>query len=228
MSTGSTGSTGTAETAKPEIERGTYEIIRDRLLGHGDSLAERANALNQKRLELFGGTELAVAGNERIRTENNCVPRDIKEVGDALLFGYNVFIGLKRETRVEDVLSLHKCERTDDGFSFRTIEKDSPDYFLSDKKFLEEFNELYQYYANTRLLQLRRLGDKLLAVFQIGEKLHDVRVFRWAIANDGSVTYIDNRGERDHVFPPTHDFEWTATTRENHIAGRHAHVNILD
>ena len=42
------------------------------------------------------------------------------------------------------------------------------------------------------------------------------------------MSYIDNRGERDHVFPPTHDFEWTATVREDHIAGRYPHVNILD
>ena len=87
----------------PEIERGTYEIIRDRLIGHGKTLAGRAEELNHKRIELFGGTELAVVANERIRTENNCVPRDIAVVGDHLLFGYNVFIGLKRETRVEDV-----------------------------------------------------------------------------------------------------------------------------
>ena len=33
----------------PEIERGTYEIIRDRLIGHGKTLAERAEELNKKR-----------------------------------------------------------------------------------------------------------------------------------------------------------------------------------
>ncbi len=216
------------DTQKPEIERGTYEIIRDRLLGHGKTLAERADSLNKKRLELFGGTELAVLGNERIRTENNCVPRDIKEVGNRLLFGYNVFIGLKRETHVDDVFSLHTFDKTDDGITLHAVAKDSPAYFLSDPKFVEEFKELYQYYAQTRLLQLRTVGDKLLAVFQIGEKITDVRVFRWAMTPDGAVSYIDNRGERDHVFPPTHDFEWTTTAREDHIAGRFPHVNILD
>ena len=213
---------------KVEIERGTYEIIRDRLLGHGKVLAERADTLNEKRLELFGSTDLAVLGNERIRTENNCVPRDIKEVGNYLLFGYNVFIGLKRETHIEDVFSLHTFEKTDEGISLRSVSKDAPGYFLSDPKFIEEFQELYHYYEQTKLLQLRSVGDKLLAVFQIGEKIGDVRVFRWAVAPDGAVSYIDNRGERDHVFPPTHDFEWTATVREDHIQGRYPHVNILD
>ena len=28
--------------------------------------------------------------------------------------------------------------------------------------------------------------------------------------------------------PPSHDFEWTRATRENHVLGRHPHVNILD
>ncbi|HXV65506.1 MAG TPA: DNA repair ATPase, partial [Vicinamibacteria bacterium] len=215
------------EATQGGLERGTYEIVRDRLLAQGKTLGEKAESLNRKRLDLFGGAELAVLGNERIRTENNCIPRDIKGVGNNLLFGYNVFIGLKRQTRVEDVFSLHHFERTDRGFSFRQIEPDSPDFFLSHPKFVEDFHELYAYYKNARLLQLRRLDERLLAVFQIGEKLEDIRVFRWAV-DDSKVVYIDNRGERDHVFPPTHDFEWTPTTRENYVSGRHPHVNILD
>ena len=30
------------------------------------------------------------------------------------------------------------------------------------------------------------------------------------------------------MFPPSHDFEWTPTTREQHILGRHPHVSIED
>ena len=69
----------------------------------------------------------------------------------------------------------------------------------------------------TRLLQLRREG-RLLAVFQTGPRTEDIRVLRWRLDPDGSVRYLDNRGERDHVFPPSHDFEWTATTRDDHVA----------
>jgi hypothetical protein len=212
------------------IEKGTYEIIRDRLRGHAKTLQEQAEALNGKRLELFGGTELAVIGNERIRTENNCLPRDIIPVADKLLFGYKVFLGLKTETAIHDVLSLHRFEKTADGFSFEPVPEGSPERaMLEDPRFVEDFQELYRYYKQSRLLQLRRLeGGKVLAVFQIGAAPEDVRVFRWAVAPTGEVTYIDNRGERDHTFPPTHDFEWTLTTREHHVAGRHPHVNILD
>ena len=42
-----------------------------RRAGHGAGPA--AEALNARRLEVFGGTELRLLGTERIRTENNCV-----------------------------------------------------------------------------------------------------------------------------------------------------------
>jgi MoxR-like ATPase len=203
-----------------DIERGTYEVLRERLAASAKTLAAKANATNKRRTDLFGGAEMALLGSDRIRTENNCVPRDIVEAGEHLLFGYNVFIGLKTETHVADVFSLHRCDES----GFPRVEPS----FLSDEKFLRDFRELHQFYRNSKLLQLRRIDTKLLAVFRTGEKLTDIRVFRWAIGVDGNVTYIDNRGERDHVFPPRHDFEWIATTREDHVAGVHPHVSIHD
>ncbi|MCP4738366.1 MAG: hypothetical protein GY873_29680, partial [Bosea sp.] len=109
------------------IEGGTYELLRGRLEEHARALSEKANQLNGQRLEIFGGTEMAVVGNERIRTENNCVPRDIIPAGGHLLFGYNVFLGLKTETRVEDVLSLHAFEATDSGFAFDPVGAAAPE-----------------------------------------------------------------------------------------------------
>ncbi|HEX2061651.1 MAG TPA: DNA repair ATPase, partial [Thermoanaerobaculia bacterium] len=200
------------------IEQGTYELLRDRLSAHGKALSAKAAALNAKRIATFGGAEMALLGSDRIRTENNCVPRDIVEVGGLLLFGYNVFIGLKTETQVSDVFSVHRLE------DFNPVPAD----FLRDERFVRDFRELYQYYRNSRLLQLRRVDSKLLAVFQTSDKLTDIRVFRWQVHVDGTVAYIDNRGERDHVFPPRHDFEWTATTRANFVAGEFPHVSIND
>jgi len=217
-----------AGTETATLDRGTYEILRGRLEEHARTLAERAEALNAQRLEIFGGEEMRVIGNERIRTENNCVPRDVRPVGHHLLFGYNVFIGLRTETRVADVLSLHRFEERGDGFAFDPVPADDPGNFLADPDFVRDFKELYKYYKETRLLQLRRVPGKLLAVFQTGAALGDVKVFRWAVDPDGRASYLDNRGERDHVFPPSHDFEWTATTREDHVQGRHPHVSIRD
>src|SRR5688500_18282106 len=138
------------------IDQGTYEVIRTRLSAHGRTLADKAKSLNQRRIQTFGGMEMALLGSDRIRTENNCVPRDIVEVGSNLLFGYNVFIGLKTETQVSDVLSLHRLE------DFAPVQGPS---FLTDETFLRDFRELVQYYRSSKLLQLRRMDSKLLAVF---------------------------------------------------------------
>ncbi len=219
---------GPETTTETTLDRGTYEILRDRLQEHSSALRTKANQLNGQRLELFGGTETTVLGNERIRTAHNCVPRDVREVGKYLLFGYNVFIGLKTETRVEDVLTLHRFSQTDAGFAFEAIGGEESTNFLADPAFVRDFQELYKYYKETRLLQLRRLDGKLLAIFQTGRSVTDIKAFRWSVDPDGAVTYIDNRGERDHVFPPSHEFEWTVTTRENFVLGRHPHVSILD
>ncbi len=67
----------------------------------------------------------------------------------------------------------------------------------------------------------------MLAGFQIGERLEDIRVFRWSVSADGKkVQYIDNRGERDIQLPPAYDFVWIKTERDNVINGKHPHVNI--
>src|SRR5690606_18319433 len=170
-----------------------------------------------------------IAGNERVRTENNCVPRDIVMVEGQLLFGYNVFIGLRTETKIADVLSLHRCVPTETGFDVSEIAKgEHARSFLDDPHFADQFTELYKYYKDARLVQLTRSESRLLAVFQTGGSIEDKRVFRWNIDSNGHATYIDNRGERDHVFPPAHDFQWRATTREHQVAGKFPHVNILN
>ncbi|MDY7093668.1 MAG: DNA repair ATPase [Acidobacteriota bacterium] len=206
------------------LDRGTYELIRERLDKQAAVLGEKTEALNQQRIELFGGQEMAVVGSVRIRTENNCVPRDLAQVGDRLLFGYNVFIGLRKETAVSDVFSCHRFEETGDGtFAFTPVAAD----FLEDPRFVSDFQELYTYYKDVRLLQLRNAEGRILAVFQTGATAHDIKVLRWQVDPDGNASYLDNRGERDHAFGPSHDFQWTLTTREQHVQGQHAHVDIL-
>ncbi|MEV6929463.1 DNA repair ATPase [Dactylosporangium sp. NPDC051485] len=226
----------TVETAAPaaaSLDAGTYEVLRDRLAAQAAELTRRAEALNARRTEVFGGTELRLLGTERIRTEHNCVPRDIVSVGGLMLFGYNVFIGLKPETTVDDVFSLHRFSRDGDAFRFDKPSPDDLSGLLHDPRLLREFGEVYKYYRDTRLLQLRRLDGKLLAVFQTGPRTDDIKVLRWAVApgrpnETGNVSYVDNRGERDHVFPPSHDFEWIPVGREHHVLGRHPHISIED
>ncbi len=220
--------TATETAAETELDAGTYEVLRARLAAQAAELAKRADELNAARLGVFGSAQLALIGTERIRTANNCVPRDIVSVDGRMLFGYNVFIGLKPETTVDDVFSLHGFTHDENAFRFDDLGPAELPELLRDEQFGRDFAELYRYYRQAKLLQLRRLDGKLLAVFQIGPRIEDIRVLRWGIAADGTVSYLDNRGERDHVFPPSHDFEWIETTRENHILGRHPHISIED
>lgn len=208
-------------------EGGAYEVIRKRLVEQGKRLHSAVKLLNESRLSEFGSSEMAVISRVRVRTEHNCVARDIVQVGEQLLFGYNVFIGLKKETKVEDVFALFNVKQTEAG-----IELEQADYansFLTQSSFVNDFEELYRYYKHTKLVQLVVRDGKLLAGFQIGERLDDIRVFRWAVSPDGKqITYIDNRGERDIQLPSPYDFEWVQTTRDNNVNGRHPHINILD
>ncbi|NYI96662.1 hypothetical protein HNR12_002939 [Streptomonospora nanhaiensis] len=210
------------------LDAGTYEVLRARLAEQAGRLAERAEELNTRRVAAFGGTGLRLAGTARIRTAHNCVPRDLVPVGGRLLFGFNVFMGLKPETGVGDVFSLHAFVpgEGEGAFRFDAVDPADPPGLLDDPRFARDFGELYRYYRDTRLLQLRRVEEKLLAVFQTGPNVTDARVLRWAVAPDGGVSYLDNRGERDHVFPPRHDFEWTPATREDHVQGRHPHISV--
>ncbi|WP_321146472.1 DNA repair ATPase [Providencia alcalifaciens] len=208
-------------------EGGAYEILRKRLTEQGQQLHQKAAQLNDSRLTEFGQSQMDIIGRIRIRTENNCQARDIVRVGDWLLFGYNVFLGLKKETHIEDVFSLYQL--TENEGDFDVISVPYEETFLNDTRFVQDFTELYTYYKNTQLLQLVERDGKLLASFQIGDRLTDVRVFRWSISSDKSrIEYIDNRGERDIALPPTNDFEWVRTTRENTVNGRYPHINILD
>ena len=208
-------------------EGGAYEVIRKRLVEQGRLLNQQAKALNEARLSEFGSSDLSVISRVRVRTENNCIARDMVQVGDYLLFGYNVFIGLKKETKIEDVFSLFKLNSDGDSYGLEAVSHD--DSFLTSPSFKSDFLELYRYYKQTRLVQLTVKNGKLLAGFQIGERLEDIRVFRWSVSADGKdITYIDNRGERDIQLPSSYDFEWIETDREDTVHGRHSHINILD
>jgi len=212
----------------PAVQTSSYDLIRRRLLSQGEVLKERAETLNTRRQEFFGSTQLTAIGQDRIRTENNCIPVDIVSVGGKFLFGYNVFIGLRKQTSVEDVFSLHSFSRDEnEGIILDPVPQDAT-HFLSDARFLQDFQDLYTYYKDANLLQLRRVDGKLLAIFQVGSSLTDVRVLRWSVSPTGEVNYIDNSGVRDHTLVPSHDFVWKIAGREDHVGGRHPHVNICD
>ncbi len=205
---------------------GSYELIQRRLNALGDDLNSQLKQLNNNRINTFGSTDMNVEARIRVRTEHNCVARDIAAIGDTLLFGYNVFLGLKRNITVADVFSLHKIIETDGQLEI--VDANISDSFLTDAEFVRDFDELYTYYKKTYLAHVYRQGSKVFAIFRIGERIDDVRVFRWGIAVDQSVKYIDNRGERDIKPPENFDFEWHKVNREQQEQGKYPHFNLFD
>ena len=212
-----------------------YELIKKRLTEQGSRLETQTAALNNARLQEFGSTQMQVIARTRIRTEYNCVAQDMVQVGDYLLFGYNVFMGLKRASNIKDVLSLYRLGEPAEGEEeYQLEEVDLSGTFLDQDAFVQDFNELYRYYNQTRLIQLTVKDSKLLLAFQIGERITDIRVFRFALDfSEGTpkaaqVAYVDNRGERDIELPPAYDFEWVETTRDQMVNGKYPHMNILD
>lgn len=224
---GSTAETdGDNSVAQAVVQSSSFDLLRKRLAAQGNGLLQKAGLLNQARLAEFGREDTILLARTRARTENNCAARDLVLVGDCLLFGYNVFIGLRKETRVADVFALYRLRQDDVQCELDPVKLDQT--FLNDPRFVAEFTELYNYYRNAQLVQLRVHQGKLLAAFKIGERMSDLRVFRWQLGEAGAISYIDNRGERDISLPATHDFEWTPTSRDHHVIGKHGHVNVLD
>ncbi|CAM5518512.1 hypothetical protein SBADM41S_04348 [Streptomyces badius] len=204
-----------------DVDAGAYEVLRRRLSAQAGELVRRAEALNARRTEEFGSTGLRLLATEQVRTEHPSVPRDLVAVGGKLLFGFERGPGARGEAGVDDVLLVRDAEE-DDGTA-----PPPRNTLLDDDGFRREFASLHRYFRDARLLRLRRTGGKLLAVFRTGENAEDIRVLRWALGADGSPgAFLDAQGERDHVFPASHDFDWTVAGREAHRTGRHPHIAI--
>ena len=118
-----------AQKSEESLEGGSYEIIRKRLLNLSNDLFERIDNMNQRRKGIFGALESQVLRSDRIMTRNNCMPRDMVSVGNLLIFGYNVFIGLKKETQISDVFSVY--EMKEDRF------EEAGDGILNNSQFLK-------------------------------------------------------------------------------------------
>ncbi|MET8342798.1 DNA repair ATPase [Streptomyces microflavus] len=216
-----TAATATTAPQGPEgdVDAGAYEVLRRRLSAQAGELVRRAEALNVRRTEEFGSTELRLLATEQVRTEHASVPRDLVAVGGQLLFGFERGPGARGEAGVDDVLLVRDAEAEGAPDGTPTL--------LGDDNFRREFSSLHRYFRDARLLRLRRVNGKLLAVFRTGENTEDIRVLRWALGADGSAgAFLDAQGERDHIFPPSHDFEWTVAGREAHVPGRHPHIAI--
>lgn len=205
------------------LESGTYEIIRDRLLKHGEDLRKRISKLNESRKEVFGSIETQLVSTERISTENNCIARDIVPLGqNRFLFGYNVHMGLKTETLFSDVFSLYTYNPED-----HTFQKEEQIPFFEDENFKIDFANLYKYYRDTRFAKFAEISQYIFMVFQVGKTPNDIKTFKWAKV-DGGLKYLDSRSDHEYVFPDQHEFRWKKVTRDMQRKGLHPHVSIED
>ena len=59
-------------------------------------------------------------------------------IGDQFIFGYNVFVGLRTETTLEDVFAVYRWEK--DSFSPGALD------LMQNEQFLTDFKNLYRYY----------------------------------------------------------------------------------
>ena len=211
-----------AENEDVQLEGGAYDIIRKRLTKNGETLRDKMLQLNDSRKEIFGSIETKLISTERITTVNNCQPRDIISIGNNhFLFGYNVHIGLKSETFIQDVFAIYSFDQKSHTFTEENLDVFNDDTFLTD------FANLYKYYRHTAFVKFIQLGPYLHMVFRIGKSITDVKTFKW-LNQDGKLSYEGNRSEHEYKYPAQHQFNWTKVGRENHVDGKHPHISIED
>ena len=203
----------------PQLEGGTYEILRTRLQKSGADLRARLEKLNQERKTVFGAIDTRLLGTGRITTTNNCVPWDIVPVGNKIIFGFNVVIGLKTETDLADVFGVYEYA----NHEFQPLGLQ----LLEAPQFLDEFRNLYRYYKNTQFVKFAVLGPHVFMVFRVGKTPNDIKTFKWLLQDD-TLTYLDNRSDHEYVFPPQHEFTWKRATRDMQVAGKYPHISIED
>ncbi len=212
--------------ASPQLESGTYEILRNRLRGHGEELHRRLDQLNSSRKEVFGSIDLKLLETERITTEHNCIPRDMVAVGRRFLFGYNVHFGLKAERHIADVFAVYEFGRSDESPHTQALQPLGVE-ILNNAQFQKDFQDIYRYYKDARFARFFVRGPHLFMVFQVGKSAGDVKTFKWLQDGD-ALRYLDNRSDHEVRFPPQHEFDWVRTTRDMHHFGTHPHVSIQD
>jgi hypothetical protein len=225
-----TSSTETAD-AEQTLRGGSYDLLRRRVAGQTSKLEKIAQSIDDTRIAAFGSVGLALTGADRLATDLACLPRDIARIGELLLLGFNIDTDLSVK-QPEQVFALYEAANvTSDQPTLTPLASDDPRNFLADPSFRSEFDKLVRFFGKTRFADLRTTQNQLLAVFQVGDRVDDVRVFRWTITGDGAgrvASFVDSRGDRDYSWPSAHDQSWSTAAREDQRAGAYPVVSIKD
>ncbi len=207
-----------------QLEGGAYEVIRARLDKNANELRERLERLNTERLEVFGGLETKLLATERVATEHNCMARDLVAIGpNRFLLGYNIQFGLKQTTDIRDVFAVYEFDAEKNTFSVVPEQE-----VLGDAHFIADFRYLYKFYRETVFKKFLINGPHLYMAMRAGKTLDDIKVFKWKINGDGTLTYIGNRYDHEYVYPPQQEFTWIRAHRDMQRGGLHPHISIED
>ncbi|MFF2544513.1 DNA repair ATPase [Kitasatospora sp. NPDC058063] len=202
----------TVDALDARLDAGTYEVLRDRLARAAAELADRAQALNARRVDEFGGGELRLAGTGRLTTDRACLPQDLTTAGGLLLLATRPTESADGAGDFTDVLGLHHPDLSP---------APAEGTLLDDPRLRQDLADLRRYFRDARLERLRAVDGRLLAVFRTGPAATDVRVLRWRLdggsADDAQPSYLDGRGERDHVPADGQQLPWTAVTRDDQL-----------
>lgn len=206
---------------------GSYEVIKRRLVENAKSLSSKTENLNNARIEQFGSLKQQLLSTFNIHSENNAIPVDMAAVNGRVLIGYNVTLGMKTNTKLEDVFSLYQLKRDGDECHSEYIPLTGS--LLDHPEFLRAFNGLFSYYKEARLYQFINERDALYIIFQIGKTNEDLKVFKWEKDREGHYQYVGEGSTLEVLEKTKNKFNgWVKTDRSNFVAGKFPHVSILD
>ncbi|MEJ6949460.1 DNA repair ATPase [Natronospora cellulosivora (SeqCode)] len=205
---------------KKQESFGSYNVIRNRLNEGSSLLKDKLEELDQKRVDIYGQIKNSLKKSEAIVTENSCITRDIVPVGNKVILGYNVHVGLKSELELSDVFTI---------YSYNGDRFVKEDYSLIDnEKFKSDFKELYNYYKDSFFAKFHEKNNFIYMVFQNGDKVDDIKSFKWVLKEDDTIEYLGNRYSHEISYPSQQELEWIETTRDDQVAGSHPHISIED
>ncbi|MER5476012.1 DNA repair ATPase [Streptomyces sp. NPDC002734] len=236
------------------MDAGAYDVLRTRLAAHAADLARRAEDLNARRTAAFGDARLELVRTARLRTARPALPCDLLPVADGILLAAcNTVPAQGERTAVADVFTLHSREDlsplAEDALPGLLDDPAFHREFADLHRYYRDARLIRLRRVDDTLLAVFRTGRRAgaapggstsgtgPAAAARPAPTDDIRVLRWTLpqaAGDAAsgeparATFLDARGDRDHVIPPTHDFAWTAATREDHVPGRHPHVRVQD
>ena len=175
-----------------DADADAYEVLRRRLGEQADELVTAGRGAQRAADRGVRVDRARLLATEQVHTEHASVARDLVAVGGRLLFGFERGPGARGDAGVGDVArppraGPARAPRAGHGAAGAGLLDDAAECGAGwpTTAFVREFAGLHRYFRDARLLRLRSVNGRLLAVFRTGETAEDIRVLRWALGPDG-------------------------------------------